>query len=392
MKKLASMLCAVFLITFVGVNSASAEPVNLDNGYINSNIFYSFLHNDLDGDGEPDGDYIYLYRTPFDASTQLEIANESGLGVTLISGGKCFTTNIFDLCGNNHDEDATIISTSNDFSGVKSFSQGEVTYSYGTVVTTQEVVVNENKFQVRNTINLNQDESFLTIVTQVKNINASATSVDLYVNNYDGMIGSDSRYRMTRGNLVDGAFTALTLNTENSNAVIADSNPEEYGDDPSAVPGYGAILFTTESETTSTIYNFCCSPAGLAGLPNTVELPNVAGTDLSLAGTGVSFFDGSYGIKKSISISSQQTYEIKWGFGGGTYSTSLNPILLESLQEGVAQASAPEWKSAAIVAQSPVRQSSNLSFAQSMYGSDTLSDPDGQLRALLDYIFSVYGQ
>ena len=38
-----------------------------------------------------------------------------------------------------------------------------------------------------------------------------------------------------------------------------------------------------------------------------------------------------------------------------------------------------------------VRQTSNLTFAQSLYASDTLSDPDGQLRATLDQIMNKYG-
>ena len=38
-----------------------------------------------------------------------------------------------------------------------------------------------------------------------------------------------------------------------------------------------------------------------------------------------------------------------------------------------------------------VRQSSNLTFAQSLYASDTLSDPDGQLRATVDQIMNKYG-
>jgi hypothetical protein len=38
-----------------------------------------------------------------------------------------------------------------------------------------------------------------------------------------------------------------------------------------------------------------------------------------------------------------------------------------------------------------VRQSSNLTFAQSLYASDTLSDPDGELRKTVDQIMSKYG-
>jgi hypothetical protein len=38
-----------------------------------------------------------------------------------------------------------------------------------------------------------------------------------------------------------------------------------------------------------------------------------------------------------------------------------------------------------------VRQTSNLTFAQSLYASDTLSDPDGELRKTVDQIMNKYG-
>ena len=38
-----------------------------------------------------------------------------------------------------------------------------------------------------------------------------------------------------------------------------------------------------------------------------------------------------------------------------------------------------------------VRQTSNLTFAQSLYASDTLSDPDGELRKTADQIMEKYG-
>jgi hypothetical protein len=38
-----------------------------------------------------------------------------------------------------------------------------------------------------------------------------------------------------------------------------------------------------------------------------------------------------------------------------------------------------------------VRQTSNLTFAQSLYASDTLSDPDGELRKTVDQIMEKYG-
>jgi hypothetical protein len=49
------------------------------------------------------------------------------------------------------------------------------------------------------------------------------------------------------------------------------------------------------------------------------------------------------------------------------------------------------WSPAPAPAPVYVRQSSNLTFAQSLYASDTLSDPDGQLRATVDQVMSKYG-
>ena len=53
------------------------------------------------------------------------------------------------------------------------------------------------------------------------------------------------------------------------------------------------------------------------------------------------------------------------------------------------------WNGPAAPAPAPapvyVRQTSNLTFAQSLYASDTLSDPDGELRETVDQIMAKYG-
>jgi hypothetical protein len=49
------------------------------------------------------------------------------------------------------------------------------------------------------------------------------------------------------------------------------------------------------------------------------------------------------------------------------------------------------WNGRPTAAPAYVRQTSNLTFAQSLYASDTLSDPDGQLRATVDQVMSKYG-
>ena len=51
------------------------------------------------------------------------------------------------------------------------------------------------------------------------------------------------------------------------------------------------------------------------------------------------------------------------------------------------------WSPAPVAAPASVyvRQTSNLTFAQSLYASDTLSDPDGELRKTVDQIMAKYG-
>jgi hypothetical protein len=49
------------------------------------------------------------------------------------------------------------------------------------------------------------------------------------------------------------------------------------------------------------------------------------------------------------------------------------------------------WNGRPTAAPIDVRQTSNLTFAQSLYDSDKLSDPDGQLRKTVDQIMNNYG-
>jgi hypothetical protein len=371
MKKLALVISVSLLMTLgLGSSTAWADPVELDNGYIDTNIFKSFIH---DSD---DGASIFLYKTPFDVGSKIAVTNWSGLGITLTFDDKCYTSDTFDACGGTHNSDATINTAREDYSGILTFTNDTNTYYYGTVVTTKEVILGGKSFQVINSIKLNQAETFLTVETQIKNLNGSDTSVNLFINNFDGMIRSDSAYRMTRGNIVNGAFVALNNDSESSNAVIADANEETFGGSNTEGAGYGAILYTNESGTSSVVFRDCCSPNRLAGLPGT------GSADLTLSNT-----DGSYAIGKQLTLASNQTYSFKWAFGAGTYSSGLDSSLVSGIVNSLGVVPALKKASTEVV-----RNSTNLSFSQSLYGSDTLSDPDGKLRALIDQIFAKYGK
>jgi hypothetical protein len=75
------------------------------------------------------------------------------------------------------------------------------------------------------------------------------------------------------------------------------------------------------------------------------------------------------------------------GFRLGTLILNSSTAYLKQVWtwNGISVAPAP------VLAPVYIRQTSNLTFAQSLYGSDTLSDPDGELRKTVDQIMSKHG-
>ena len=83
-----------------------------------------------------------------------------------------------------------------------------------------------------------------------------------------------------------------------------------------------------------------------------------------------------------------------WRLGEINYDTSEDLDLLDGPASASYLKQVWTWNGISVApAPAPVyvRQTSNLSFAQSLYASDTLSDPDGQLRATVDQVMSKYG-
>ena len=78
---------------------------------------------------------------------------------------------------------------------------------------------------------------------------------------------------------------------------------------------------------------------------------------------------------------------LSWHFNGGVWRLG-DVIWLKSSTDYLKQV----WTwNGIFVAPANVRQTSNLTFAQSLYASDTLSDPDGELRKTVDQIMAKYG-
>ena len=85
----------------------------------------------------------------------------------------------------------------------------------------------------------------------------------------------------------------------------------------------------------------------------------------------------------------RMSWHLEAGLGGWRLGTSVN-INSDAYLKQVWT-----WNGPAAPAPAPapvyVRQSTNLYFSQSLYASDTLSDPDGELRKTVDQIMLKYG-
>jgi hypothetical protein len=215
---------------------------------------------------------------------------------------------------------------------------------------------------------------------------------------------SDGAYRSTRGNVAEGSFVAITDTSQSSNAVLADALEYDHNG-----TNYGAILIagTNTGTLSSVLSGGCCSSQAVAYNP---------GTQLTQSGT-----DGQYAILNQLpTLSSGETYTLKWAFGGASYTTLTSPTFLNALLASVGTRTGPTDEEiaaeaarvaaeaarvaaeAARVAASQVAQAEadaayalkmapKTDFGKCNSGSDKVADPTGEIRGMLDEINRKYG-
>jgi hypothetical protein len=144
---------------------------------------------------------------------------------------------------------------------VSSFTQDGKTYTYGTITTSHQISLGGQNVLLTNTIKLNRDQTYGLITTTLENKGAASSDFRVLINNFDGMVYSDSMYRSTRGNVIGDEFVALTSTEQSSNAVVADAQGKGHSG-----ANYAAILLAGPSSglTTSNLSRGCCSPEALA--------------------------------------------------------------------------------------------------------------------------------
>lgn len=366
---LVALLTVLFSLS--GIAQASASPYS----YLNNGII-SFAESSF-GDtnfykNNQNWSNAFLYTTSYDSSSKIALTNWSGWGVTLTKGDYCFSGS---LCSGK--TTGVTATRSIDYAGLSSFSNAGTTYTYGTVVETDAISLGGQSVEIVSSISLDRDSNYAVVTTAIRNLGGSVSDLKLFVNNYDGMVYADGSYRSTRGNVADGSFVALTDTSQSSNAVLADALGYNH-----TGTNYGAILLAGSNTGTlsSVLAGQCCSPEAVAYNPQ---------TQLTQSST-----DGQYAILNQLpTLSSGETFTLKWAFGGASYTTLTSSAFLTALLAAVGQ-STPAPAPAPEPEPEPapeVRKTHNLSFGQSLHGSDTLSDSDGQLRKTVDAIDAKYG-
>lgn len=364
----------LFVLVFVVIiqpTTAKADPYK----YLNNGII-SFAETTSGGstnffDLGSNWESAFLYTNSYDPASKIALTNWTGWGTTLTQEDYCFSG---EICYGHNTGVAS--SRSFDYAGLNSFTVTGNTYTYGTIVETAAVTLGSQAVELVSSISLARDSNYAVVTTTIKNLGGSVSNLKLFVNNYDGMVYSDWQYRSTRGNVADGTFTPLTNTNESSNSVLADSL--EYNHNGT---NYGAILIAGSNGGTlsSVLFNGCCSSPAVAYNPQT-----------QLTQSSV---DGQYAILNQVpTLTSGETYTLKWAFGGASYTTLTSSAFLNALLAAVGNAApAPAPSPAPAPVEVFVRKSTNLQFNEAMYGSDKLSDPDGQLRKTVDAIDAKYG-
>jgi hypothetical protein len=371
------------LFTIFGISQASADPYSyLNNGILSfagrfdSNNFYT--------PGES-WQQAFLYTNAFDSSSKIELTNGTGWGVTLTKGDYCFSGS---EC---YGKTTGVTSTrSVDYAGLSSFSNAGTTYTYGTVVENDAISLGGQSVEIVSSISLARDSNYAVITTAIRNLGGSVSDLKLFVNNYDGMIYNDDLYRSTRGNVVNGSFVPLTDTSQSSNAVLADALEYVHSG-----TNYGAILLAgSNTGTLSSILDVgCCSPQSVVYNPQS-QLTQ-------------SFRDGQYAILNQLpTLSSGETFTLKWAFGGANYTTLTSSAFLNALLAAVGTRTGPTDEEIAAEAArvaavqaaqkaaddaQALKMAPKTDFGQCYSGSDKVADPTGEIRGMLDVINRKYG-
>ncbi len=180
-----------------------------------------------------------------------------------------------------------------DYSGftVTNAGTGE---GYGEIITTGQITIGGQLFEVQNTYELLQPEGYISINVKITNISATpASNIRLWVGTRDDFVGGTDGPLKERGNLVDEQFELITNQADQAKAIKI-STPQE------------AILFFSASDRAYSTINFCCSFANAANQDPATNVITQGG-------------DGSYALYvKMNDLGIGESDDFTWYYGAGT--------------------------------------------------------------------------
>lgn len=239
--------------------------------------------------------YSYISNTWYKltyANYPLDTAIGTGFGSSHWSG-----SNIVDLYS------LSPFNIQNDYSNYIITSQdSSKTVGYGKIVAKRSYILSGNNIIFENIFSLGRNDSFVKVNTRIIN-NSSNTinNVLIWVGTRDDYVGQTDVNTKTKGNLINGNFTAIKSNNQSSYAIMITNTNE-------------GVLFYSETPGVMTAYSSCCS---FSNVFNTNPLTILPATPNPT--------DGSYAAVLPLgNISSLATGNIIWYYAAGATSSLSN--------------------------------------------------------------------
>jgi hypothetical protein len=186
-----------------------------------------------------------------------------------------------------------------DYSGFVAHSSDTTkTAGYGTITATRTFSVSGQNLIFQNTFSLGQNDSFVKVTNvMINNSTAPVQNAYIWVGTRDDYVGSSDVNTKTRGNLVGGAFRAITENNQSSYAIMITNTNE-------------GVLFYSETPGVMTAYSMCCSFSNAYNVNPLTLAPMSPPTDGSYAAV---LPLGTIGVNRSATIT--------WYYAAGAVSS-----------------------------------------------------------------------
>ena len=332
------LFCALLTLGLLAVSSQNTRGCNTST-CVFSNSFLRFgsgMETSVNNWGLFQQPWYYsnISRTWFKltyANYPLDTAIGTGNGTAHWSG-----TNIMNLYGLTPSYSAT------DYSGfVVHSSDTTTTAGYGSIVATRTFSVSGQNLIFQNTFSLGQNDSFVKVTNvMINNSTAPVQNAYIWVGTRDDYVGSSDVNTKTRGNLIGGAFRAITANNQSSYAIMITNTNE-------------GVLFYSETPGVMTAYALCCSFSNAYNVNPLTLAPTTPPTDGSYAAV---LPLGTIGVNSSASII--------WYYAAGAVS-SLGAVAQTVAAAQVADAGLPMITSVPIATSFPTFSMYPTATAQS---------------------------